>query len=157
MRKTSNVVARLTAAHHTGRRIIIEVHEDASFHQFFRYYAQDGNRRSTKKEMRRASRNEGLRPAQRAPWMRPGLDVLAKDLQTAHPWRPACTDVRIRILKKRLYRRLLEARPDELGLVRVERTWVDLPRPRPVLRIPIRLPAGHTPLKKRFEIMTGRG
>ena len=57
---------------------------------------------------------------------------------------------KIRIYRKRLYRKLLSMRPDELGLTRV--------RPLPDRRIQSNmnkpLPASYTPIAKRWQIIT---
>jgi hypothetical protein len=116
------VVARLTATRAVGCKTIIEVCEDATFNSFYRFFTQQGNRRSTKKLVRTANRNEGLRPYFQAYRMTPGLEKLAEF------WRnhPGVTAVTVRIIKRRAYKRLITARPDELGLTK---TSVQLPRP----------------------------
>jgi len=106
------VVARLTVVRAVGCRTIIEVQEDASFHTFYKFFTQQGNRWSTKRLVRTANRNEGLLPYYQAYRMTPGLEKLAERWQTM----PGVSSVKIRILKKRAYRKLLSARPDELGL-----------------------------------------
>ena len=110
----SSVVARLTVTRALGAVTVIEVHEGATFSEFYRFFTQDGRRRSTKRLVRKANRNEGL-----APWgahlQQPGLEVLAE------AWRKMknVDQVRIRIIQKRAYRRLISANPSELGQVKV--------------------------------------
>jgi hypothetical protein len=103
------VVARLTVVRTVGSRTIIDVMENATFSDFYRIHVQQGNRRSTKRLVRSANRNEGLKPYAT---MKPGLELLA-----AH-WsqQPGVVSVKIRILRKRAYRRLIMASPDQLGL-----------------------------------------
>ena len=109
------VVARLTVIREVGNRTIVEVSDDATFSSFYRIFTQIGNRRSTKKFVRAASRNEGLLPYYRAYLMVPGLKVLAEHWSR----QPGVSSVKIRIIKKRTYRQLLSARPDQLGLTHV--------------------------------------
>ena len=111
-----NVVARLTAIREIGVRTIIEVHDDddTTFSTFFHYYTQVGLKRSTKTQIRVANRNDGLHPWYRAYRIQPGLEALAEHWKKM----PQITSVRVRIIKKRAYRRLLEAAPDVLGLVK---------------------------------------
>ena len=147
------VVARLTAIRRVGVRTIIEVCADASFHDFYRYYTQQGSRRSTKTLVRTASRNEGLHPWYRAYYLQPGLDVLATRMIDQKQF----VSVKVRVIKKRAYRQLLEAAPDVLGLTKVKQ----LPDPRiaklPTPRLPVNLPAGWLTIEKRMNIILGRG
>lgn len=107
------VVARLIVTRALGNRTIIEVHEGATFSAFYRIYTQTGNRRSTKRLVRTASRNEGLQPYFRAHLMVPGLKTLAEHWSR----QPGVSAVKVRIIRKRAYRKLLSARPDELNMV----------------------------------------
>jgi hypothetical protein len=116
------VVARLTVTRAVGCKTIIEVQADATFHSFYRFHTQQGNRRSTKQLVRTANRNEGLRPYFQAYRMTPGLEKLA-EFWKQHP---GVTAVTVRIIRRRAYRKLITARPDELGLTK---TSVKLPRP----------------------------
>jgi len=152
MKNKSKVVARLTAIRQVGYRTIIEVCEDASFHSFYRYYTQQGTRRSTKTPVRTASRNEGLHPWYRAYRITPGLEVLATRMLDQKQF----SSVKVRIIKKRDYLKLLEAAPDALGLTKVTR-YADpriaiLPTP----RLPVNIPAGWLTIQKRMNIITGR-
>lgn len=107
----SKVVARLTVIRVDNTRLIIEVHCDSTFSSFYHYYTQVGLRRSTKTQIRVANRNEGLTPHYRAYRMTPRLEVIGKKLSAAG------AQVKIRIIRKREYRRLINAAPDVLGLV----------------------------------------
>jgi hypothetical protein len=111
---SDQVVARMTVTRKVGVRTIIEVHQDATFSAFYKFYTQEGRRRSTKKLVRTANRNEGL-PSFGAHQLVPGLEILAcRWMQMAH-----VEKVQVRIIKKKAYRRLINARPDELGMARV--------------------------------------
>jgi len=146
------VVARLTAIRGVGVRTIIEVCEDASFHTFYKYYTQAGLKRSTKMFTRTVSRNEGLYPWHRAYRMQPGLEVLATRMLDQKQF----SSVKVRILKKRAYRQLLEAAPDVLGLTKVTRYADPRIKALPTPRIPVNIPAGWLTIEKRMNIILGR-
>ena len=114
MNTKNKVVARLTVTREVGCKTIIEVQEDATFSRFYHFYSQEGNRRSTKRPVRAASRNEGI-PAYQVLRIQPGLE------QIAQAWRkhPGVTAVTVRIIRKRAYKKLISARPDELGLTKM--------------------------------------
>jgi hypothetical protein len=147
------VVARLTVIREVGVRTIIDVYTDATFSNFYNYFVQDGARRSTKKLVRTANRNEGLSPWYKAYRMQPGLAAIAEHLNKM----PQFTSVKIRIIKRRAYRKLLTAAPDVLGLVKVNCQPDPRLMPKPVLRYPVRIPEGYTTISKRVSILTGRG
>jgi hypothetical protein len=114
----SNVVARLTGTREIGNVTIIEVHKDATFHEFYRIYTQVGRRRSTKRLVRTANRNHGLEPWFAAHRMQPGLEVLAAK------WRERKgLTVKLRIIKKRAYRKLINAPADQLGLTVIKNVF----------------------------------
>lgn len=152
LKKKSVVVARLTAIRGVGVRTIIEVCADASFHNFYRYYTQQGSRRSTKTLVRTASRNEGLYPWHRVYRMEPGLDVLATRMLDQKQF----SSVKVRIIKKRAYLKLLEAAPDALGLTKVTRYADPRTAILPTPRLPVNIPAGWLTIQKRMNIITGR-
>ncbi len=146
------VVARLTVIREVGVRTIVEVNEDATFGNFYSYFIQDGARRSTKKLIRCANRNEGLRPWYRAYRMEPGLTAIAEHFKTM----PNITSIKIRIIRKRLYRKLLAAAPDA-GLVRVHSQIDPRLAPRTITGQPVRIPDSYITISKRISILTGRG
>lgn len=142
--KKVKVVARMTIVKRgSSKRLIVEIHEDASFHQFYRWYSQEG--RKHKRFMRSSQRNDGL-PFTRAQ-SRPGLDVLAERQQS---FNKDIENVTIKIFQKRTYNRLLNCRPDELGKGMPEAPSQNL-RP----SVPERLHSTYTTLQKRMNIMTG--
>lgn len=119
------VVARMTIKRAVGDTTIIEIHEDATFSHFYRIYVQTGRRRSTKRLVLSASRNHGIQPWYRAHLVTPGLEVLEKMWSA----RPHVESVKIRIIKRRAYKRLISAKPNELGLTRtsVRLPWLASP------------------------------
>ena len=154
MESKPNVVARLTATRADKKRLIVEVYQDATFHKFYHFFTQVGDDAGTKTEVRVASRNEGIRPHYRAPWAVPGLYKVGERLSKGIG---EYKTVKILILDPGEYERLIQAAPDALGLTK---TTLNLPRERHWHRvaglIPVRIPAGFTPLKKRFSILTGK-
>ncbi len=121
------VIARLTVTRANGWRTIVEVCADASFHKFYAFYRQQGAMRSTKQLIRTANRNEGL-PAVNAHLYRPGLDVIARRLEAYGAQDNPVSRTTLRIIKKRLYRKLISCMPDELGLVKVPSNRIPMRR-----------------------------
>lgn len=112
------VVARLTVQRANGVRLIVEVDESSTFNAFYRIYTQIGARRSTKQFLHNQSRGMGLSPIG---YHQAGLEsVLASIEKYADPANPI-TKKTIRILKRKLYKRLIQARPDQLGLTQMNR------------------------------------
>jgi hypothetical protein len=129
------------------------VYSDASFHSFFQFFTQEGARRSTKKLVRSANRNEGLAPWHRAYRMTPGLEVIAEHLRGMKQF----TSVTVRIIRRRAYRQLLTAAPDVLGLTSAKRLPDPRLMPRTAFGIPVHIPEDYLTIKKRMSILTGRG
>jgi hypothetical protein len=113
---SKTLVGRLTVKRTTGATMIIEVHTTATFSAFYSYFSQDGRRTSTRQAVRTTSRNDGLEPYWAAYQMIPGLEMLA--IQWTQ--RPDVTNVSVKIFKKRLYQKLIHARPDALGQTHVQ-------------------------------------
>jgi len=128
----SNVVARLTATREVGNVTIVEVHQDATFHQFYRIYTQIGRRRSTKRLVRTANRNAWIEPWYAAHRTQPGLHLL----EAKWKGRTNLKTVKLRIIKKRAYRKLINAPANELGPLPVIRNVLLKPTV-PAPRIPV--------------------
>lgn len=106
------VLARMTITRANGNRIIVEVEAGSKFSSFFKFYKQDGARRSTKAFFRHGCRNEG--------GMRdPRLENIAARITMVQSQENPVVNVKIRIIKRRAYRKLLSARPDQLGLTKM--------------------------------------
>ncbi len=114
------VIARLTLTRASGYRTIVEIRSDANFHNFYRFYKQQGARRSTKQLIRIASRIEGLLGNHT---LRPGLELIAKRNQEFATQTNPVLWTKLRIIKKRLYRKLISADPEPLAF----RTQVRIP------------------------------
>lgn len=143
----SKVVARMTIERGVGVKTIVDVDENATFSEFYRFYSQEGRRYSTKKQTRVANRNEGIQP-----WGReqPGLEVLAVRFEgMAH-----VKSVKVRIIRKRAYRRLISAAPDQLGSL----PKVGMANLMPGNHHPVGafVPSKQTPVKSRYSILAGR-
>ena len=133
------LIARLTVSRKDGKRTIVEIHADATFHHFYHFFTQDGARRSTKTLLRTANRNAYL-PTVNAHLHKPGLDVIERQLKTLLATTNPVLSTKLRVIRKRLYRKLITAAPDALGLSKINKTFIDhVHRPRPVARIPIRI------------------
>lgn len=143
-KKKIKVVARMTIVKRgSSKRMIVEIHEDASFHQFYRWYMQEG--RKHKRFVRSSQRNDGL-PFTRAQSL-PGLDILAERQQS---FNKDIEKVTIKIFQKRIYNHLLNCAPDQLA-AGLPTTHHQNLRAAPAER----LPATYTTLQKRMNIMTG--
>jgi hypothetical protein len=103
------VVARLTITRASGRRTIVEVREGSKFASFYHFYHQDGARRSTKKWIRTGSRNEA-----------PNLTALLERMKRFAAESNPVIHSQLRIIKRRSYKKLITARPDELGLAKTQ-------------------------------------
>jgi hypothetical protein len=139
----NKVIARLTVNRANGQRLIIEVHNDATFNQFYRYFQQQGNRRSTKKLLRTASRNEGLKHIN-AHLQTPGLEAISNQIiassavflqRSENGHINPVVSIKLQIFAKRAYRKLITARADELGMARLSRTDLN-GKPITTVRIP---------------------
>lgn len=119
------VIARLTVTRANGWRTIVEVRAGATFHEFYRFYRQFGARRSTKEIIRTASRNEGLFLIGNRS-VKPGLELIRQRLESYGAPSNPVVKVQLRIIKKRLYRKLLSMVPDELGMLKLK-TQVRIP------------------------------
>lgn len=109
----ARVVARMTVTREVGCKTIVEVEEGCSFHSFYRIYVQQGTRRSTKRLVRMANRNEGVQ-AYAAHLVRPGLELLAARWSK----QPGVVSVKVRVIRRRAYRQLITASPDQLSLTK---------------------------------------
>ena len=121
MQEKSKVVARLTVIRQNGWRTIVEVEAGSTFSSFYRFYRQLGTRRSTKQHFRTADRNEGVSLMGFNHRQQPGLAAIAKKLEMYASQSNPVVSKRIRIINKREYKKLISARPDELGLTQTAR------------------------------------
>lgn len=121
----SKVVARLTIVRADNSRLIIEVHNDSTFSEFFHYYKQAGMKRSTKVLAFTRSRNQGLSHIN-AQQQTPGLEVIANSITASsraflgeqNGKTNPVTSMKLRILRKREYKKLLHAAPIGMPVVR---------------------------------------
>ena len=124
----NTLVARLTVERANGWRTIVEIHADATFISFYRYYRQFGRKRSTKEFVRSSSRTEYLSVIN-THLHKPGLDVIEARLKSFGQESNPVIKSKLRIIRKRLYRKMLSARPDELGLTKLTHTNLNSPKP----------------------------
>ena len=131
---------------HGKPKLYIEVREGNKFSNFYHTYSAIGRGRS-RNVTPATPRHRGF-----ADSLEDAVENIVRVIQ-AHA-KPNRREVQIhatiRIYRKRLYRKLLSMRPDELGLTRV--------RPLPDRRIQSNtskpLPASYTPFAKRWQIIT---
>lgn len=143
------LVARLIMSTRDGTKIIVDVHTDAGFHEFYRCYTQQGRKR--KRFTGYARRQYSLSDER-------GLHVLAAQKRRANP---NITDAVIRVYKKRAYQRLLNCAPTELtgGLAKTG-TPTESDHTYPWLRTGAAIPAPNWPrpnvLKREDALRGGR-
>lgn len=102
MSSAKTLVARLTLKHADGFKMLIELHTDANFNQFYRCYKQQGRKR---KEFTRFDvRQYGIGEVR-------DLDVMAAMRMKTNPLLGSPV---IKIYKKRAYKHLLTCAPDQL-------------------------------------------
>jgi hypothetical protein len=118
MNDKKKVVARLTVIRASGYRTIVEVHSDATFSNFYRFHRQLGAKRSTKQFVRFGHQTEGCQWIGMQHQHKPSLETIAKRLEFYASQSNPVVSKRIRIIHKRAYKKLLSARPDELGLTK---------------------------------------
>jgi hypothetical protein len=121
------LIAQLTLTRKDGKKTIIEVQQGATFHSFYQVYIQEGRRWSTKRWVRTASRNEGLNPAI-AHLQQPGLQAVANRIAVFKAVSNPIVSTKVKILKKRIYKRLLTAAPEALGMVKTSPTRIPIER-----------------------------
>ncbi len=127
-----NLVARLTMTRRSGKKLIVEVHEDAGWSTFYHWFEVDVD---SKKKMflRNSDRNNSCNPLFETPGLEQVAALVTKtfDKLAAHPvpkhalyWSPSqIVDTQIKIYRKRLYKKLLGCAPDQLpggGPVRIQ-------------------------------------
>ena len=135
-----------------GVELYIEVREDSRFSNFYITYTAQGrgrNRVKTQGIPRHRGYAKGIEEA-----VEKVAAVLKENEKRSHH-APHLVGTKIWIHRKRLYRKLIRMRPDELGLTRTR----SRPDPRlaraelaNVQNIP--LPITYTPLDKRWKILT---
>ena len=105
----SKVIARMTVTKADGKKLIVEVHDDATEHAFYRWYSQEGRKR--KVFIRTSHRTDGADRVAQVLRSTAGLDLLSARMKTYMQ----ITDVKIRILSKRAYKRMTTCSADQLG------------------------------------------
>lgn len=141
------VVARMTVTFEgSAKKVIVEVHSDASFNKFYTWYSQIG--RKNKSKIMTSHRGYGIEPHWRQAFETPGLELVSARYTSG---RKDVKDVQIKIFRKREYNQLLTCAPDLLG--------AGLPKAADAstlpARIPVRLPVGYLTLQKRMDIVAG--
>jgi hypothetical protein len=123
-----------------GEKVYIEVRLGSPFCHFYTLYAVRGRKRKPLISRNRNVAEDGIEQLVEA-LVRHYRKYTARNVLETKIW----------IYRKRLYRKLLDADPSDLGLTRVRRRDFEY------RRIPLRfLPTSYTPLQRRWEIITGK-
>lgn len=126
--KQSSAIARLTVTRKNGWKTIVTVEADATLTSFYKFHRQHGAKRSTKELIRTAGRSEGMTLiGQGAHRQKPGLELILQRLENYGSESNPIINAKLRIIKKRAYKKLISARPDELSMVK---SYVNVPRER---------------------------
>lgn len=152
MCEKANVLARLTVTHANGNQTIVEIHADASFSKFYRWYKRKAGQ-SAKNLMRYSSRIDArdlqaLGEKISKNWFNLAHHPVARGKWNAH----LVEDIHLVVLDARRYTRYLDCPYEELpggglpGTVRVG----------PAARALYQLPLGYTPLQRRMDLLTGK-
>ena len=105
------VIARMTVTKTDGKKLIVEVHADATEHAFYHWYSQDGRKR--KVFFRTSHRTDGAERVAQVLRSTPGLELLAERMKGNAYMQ--VKDIKIRILLKRAYKRMTTCSADQLG------------------------------------------
>jgi hypothetical protein len=155
-REPTPVAARLTLTHRDGSQTVIEVHADAGFQKFYRWY-QRAPQADAKHLTRVSMRNDAADLAEIEARTRKHFDNLARG---SMQWAARqIVDAKLVVIDAPFYKKLLAASPVDLpggGLARVSvPDWMmteHYSRPRGATRVPVQ---GYTTLQRRMDIMTG--
>ena len=105
------VLARMTVTKADGKKLIVEVHDDSTEHTFYYWYSQEGRKR--KQFIRTSHRTDGADGVAHTLRSAPGLELLAGRLKSSTYMK--VTDIKIRIILKRAYKRMTTCSADKLG------------------------------------------
>lgn len=149
-----DVIARMIVTFvGSKKKVIVEVHKDASFQKFYTWYSQTG--RDHKNQIMTSHRGYGIEPHWRQAFETPGLELVA-DRYTRT--RRDVDNVVIKVFRKREYNRMLNCAPDELtgGLPKAADIQGKINTYNAQRRgIPVRLPVGYLTLQKRMDLVNG--
>lgn len=154
MCEKANVIARLTVTHRNGQQTIVEVHDDASFSRFYRWYKRNAG--ADKKNFMRPSNRIDARDLEHlaakiaANWKALASNRVARGKWNGH----LVEDHKVVVLDPEKYVKFLDCDPSELpgGGMGISRT-AGFMNYKPA-NVPT--PIGYTPLQKRMDILTGR-
>lgn len=136
-----------------GVELYIEVREGSRFSNFYTTYTARGrgrNRLITPGIPRHRGYADGIEDAVRK------ITAAMKENEKRSHNQPRLVNTKIWIHRKRLYRKLISMRPDELGLTRCSNALAEYLRRKKSAPVLSSVPSGHTPLDKRWKILTGQ-
>jgi len=154
MCEKANPIARLTVTHRNGQQTIVEVHDDASFNRFYRWYKRNAGA-DTKNFMRSSNRIDARDLEHLAEKITANWKALASHRAARGKWAGHLVeDYKVVVLDPEKYVKFLDCDPSELpgGGMGISQTAGFLARP----AAPVPTPIGYTPLQKRMDILTGR-
>jgi hypothetical protein len=134
-----------------GVELYIEVREDSKFSNFYITYTAQGrgrNRLITPGIPRHRGYADGIEGAVRK------ITAVMKENEKRSRNQPRLVNTKIWIHRKRLYRKLISMRPDELGLTRVSNGLAEYLRRQKSTPVLPSIPLGHTTMEKRWKILT---
>ena len=102
------VVAKLVATKIDGSQIIVEVHQDSSWHDFYHWYTKAGTSRK-KTFVRTSSRIADIQPPHMAARLKHGLHLILIRLNA----RKDIKEIFIKVIKKKLYRKMVSCSPND--------------------------------------------
>lgn len=154
MCKKAAVIARLTLTNRAGQQTVIEIHADAGFQNFFRWYTRPVGRRD-KHLIRVSARNDAQDLEALEGRLRTQFDKLAA--HSAVAWKNSqIVTTKLVVLQRKLYKKILAASPDQLLGGGPARVSVSEPLRSSVQPSSRKYVAGYTPLAKRWSIITGK-
>jgi hypothetical protein len=154
MCEKANPVARLTVTHANGQQTIVEVHDDASFSGFYRWYRRNAGQ-DEKHYMRCTNRIDARDLEQLGAQIKENWKRLAAYKPARGKWNGhLVTETKVVLFDAEKYVQFLDCDPQQLpGGIQRNRTAEILAKPAPQRQA---LPIGYTPLQRRMDILTGR-
>lgn len=153
MCEKANPVARLTVTHRNGQQTIVEVHDDASFTHFYRWYKRNPGQQG-KNYMRSSSRIDARDLEYLVAKFAANWKAIARHRVAKGRWNGHLVDEwKVVVLDAEAYVQLLDCDPSELpggGMAHNPNglSWS--------FRRPEHLPIGYTTLQRRMDILTGK-
>jgi len=155
MCEKANPVARLTVTHANGQQTIVEVHDDASFSRFYRWYKRNAGQ-DEKHLMRCSNRIDARDLEQLAENIKRNWKLLSSHKASRGKWKGhLVTDTKVVVLDPEQYVHFLDCDPSALpggGMGRSTTSRIDTNAMRPT---GMAIPIGYTTLQRRMDLIYG--